>query len=713
MNIRKFFIFLLFFQAALVGPLYAREDDDDSGVKEAGTITVQSRRLDNARNLLSPETGASQYQFTEEDLDNLPQGASTPLNEVLLQAPGVAEDGDGQLHVRGSHGNLQYRINGIMVPEAITGFGQSLDTRFADQISLISGALPAQFGYRTSAVVDIFTKPPKGETEGEISVVGGSRNYGETAAVMSGSEGRFSWTMSGSYLASDWGVSNPSAGFNPQHDQTRQTKGFGFFSWELTDTERLGALVGHNEGSFQIPTRTGLTPQYASNSISTPGPAALNANQKEFNQFEAVSLQSHDHELLNYQVALYHRLSEVHYTPDPNYGDLLYTGVSNDVVRRNEAQGVQEDTALKLNAEQTLRVGFMVQKERFLTDGTAQVFACPNAGCYNGSLVNVTTAPQSVGLSNGDNWGGFWGVYLQDEWKPVKSLTLNAGLRFDQNHTLTDESQVSPRLGAIWELDRDTRLHAGYSAFFTPPASELINMVMVNRFANTSNALNLSSAADVTVKSQRSNYFDLGLSHQAGDHLTLDVDAFYSQDRHEQDEGQFGNALIFSQFNYAQGRTYGVESTASYQDHRWSASLNLAIARAQAKGIETGQYNFTQAELNYVNSHWVYMDHDQRYTVSGTLGYRADWGKLVSDVLFGSGLRSGFANTQTMPDYVVVNAGVVKDLKTQSLGAFEGRFTVVNLFDRSYQLRDGTGIGVGAPQYGIRRTLMLGISRKF
>lgn len=712
MKMRKKLVFFLLFPMLIQG-VWAAGDIDQNDVKEAGAISVQSRRLDNARNLLSPETGASQYQFSEEDIDNLPQGSSTPLNEVLLQAPGVAEDGDGQLHVRGSHGNLQYRINGILVPEAISGFGQSLDTRFADQVSLISGALPAQFGYRTAAVVDLITKPPKGDTEGEISVVGGSRNYGETAAVMSGSQGRFSWSMSGSYLSSDWGVSNPQAGFNPQHDQTRQTKGFGFFAWELTDTERLGALVGHNEGSFQIPTRSGIQSEYASTLMTTPAPAALNANQKEYNQFEAVSLEAHDHEVVNYQISVYHRLSEVHYTPDPTNGDLLYTGVANDVVRRNEAQGIQNDTAFKLNAQHTLRMGFMVQRERFLTDGTAQVFACPNTGCYNGSLVNVTTAPQTIGLGNGDNWGGFWGLYLQDEWKPIKGVTLNAGLRFDQNHTLTDESQLSPRLGAIWELGRDTRLHAGYSAFFTPPASELINMVMVNRFSGTSNALNLTSPADVTVKSQRSNYFDLGLSHQLGDHLTLDLDAFYSQDRHEQDEGQFGNALIFSQFNYAQGRTYGVETTASYQDRHWSASFNLAVSRAQAKGIETGQYNFTQAEIDYVNSHWVYMDHDQRYTASGTVGYRTGWGKVVGDVTFGSGLRSGFANTQSMPDYVAFNAGLVKDLKTELLGAFEGRFTVLNLFDRSYQLRDGTGIGVGAPQYGTRRTLMLGITHKF
>ncbi|MFP3740639.1 TonB-dependent receptor plug domain-containing protein, partial [Burkholderia sp. SIMBA_019] len=84
------------------------------------------------------------------DIQSMPQGANTPLNQVLLQAPGVANDSYGQLHVRGDHADLQYRINGIMIPEPISGFGQSLDTRIIDQVNLLTGALPAEYGYRTA-----------------------------------------------------------------------------------------------------------------------------------------------------------------------------------------------------------------------------------------------------------------------------------------------------------------------------------------------------------------------------------------------------------------------------------------------------------------------------------------------------------------------------------------------------------------------------------
>ena len=120
-------------------------------------VQVTAHRLDEARNALMPETGTSAYRLGIEDLKNLPLGESTPLNDVLLRAPGVTQDSFGQLHVRGDHANLQYRINDVVIPESIALFGQALNPRFASQISLLTGALPAQYGYRTAGVVDMAT----------------------------------------------------------------------------------------------------------------------------------------------------------------------------------------------------------------------------------------------------------------------------------------------------------------------------------------------------------------------------------------------------------------------------------------------------------------------------------------------------------------------------------------------------------------------------
>ena len=79
------------------------------------SMAVVAQRLNKSRNSLSPETGGSVYRFSEKAIQELPQGNNTALNQVLLQAPGVVQDSYGQLHVRGDHANLQYRINGVQL----------------------------------------------------------------------------------------------------------------------------------------------------------------------------------------------------------------------------------------------------------------------------------------------------------------------------------------------------------------------------------------------------------------------------------------------------------------------------------------------------------------------------------------------------------------------------------------------------------------------
>ena len=120
-------------------------------------------------------------------------------------------------------------------------------------------------------------------------------------------------------------------------------------------------------------------------------------------------------------------------------------------------------------------------------------------------------------------------------------------------------------------------------AYFTPPPTEKFDSTSVASFLGTTNAL--PSDANTAVKSERSNYFDLGVSHQLTPHLTVGLDAYYRDVRHLQDEGQFGNALLYSAFNYERGRIYGLEGSANY---RVGVNLVLLIQRGAAAGLRRG-----------------------------------------------------------------------------------------------------------------------------
>ena len=95
-------------------------------------LASTNTKFDMARDNLSPRFGASTFDMNRAFIETLPQGTDAPINKVLLQAPGVSQDSavNGEIHVRNEHANVQYRINGITLPDGISGFGHVLDTRF-------------------------------------------------------------------------------------------------------------------------------------------------------------------------------------------------------------------------------------------------------------------------------------------------------------------------------------------------------------------------------------------------------------------------------------------------------------------------------------------------------------------------------------------------------------------------------------------------------
>src|SRR5258706_790052 len=148
-------------------------------------IVVSAQHLDEGRSHIQTQTGASTYTIDAGAIAATPGGDNTLLNQVTMQAPEVAQVSFGQFHSRGEHNGLQYRLNGIILPEGISVFGQSLDPRLISSMSLVTGALPAEYGLRTAGIIDITTKSGIQAPGGAVSLYGGSHgtvepsfNYG-------------------------------------------------------------------------------------------------------------------------------------------------------------------------------------------------------------------------------------------------------------------------------------------------------------------------------------------------------------------------------------------------------------------------------------------------------------------------------------------------------------------------------------------------------
>ena len=143
----------------------------------------------------------------------------------------------------------------------------------------------------------------------------------------------------------------------------------------------------------------------------------------------------------------------------------------------------------------------------------------------------------------------------------------------------------------------------------------------------------------------------------------------------------------------------------------------LCRRQGSRQKYQSAQFNFDPADLAYIAGHYIHLDHDQTYTSSAGIKYRlpATNTRFAVDLIAGSGLRadSSVPNGASLPGYQQVNFSVVQPIETGIYKGLELRFDIINLFDQVYQIRSGTGVGVGAPQFGPRRTFFAGLTQRF
>ena len=189
-------------------------------------------------------TTGSATQVQREDIQSRPRGDSASVNEILATQPGFVYDALGQIYVRGNHANIQYQLDGVPLPDTVSGlFGQFLSARLLENMEVITGGLPAEYGQRLSAVVNLNSRRPAPEGEGRLDLLYGSFETVSPGGYWGQKLGSVTYLLGGSLGWTDRGLDPP----NPTtylNDKAQQGRAFAKVDVDLNDHDHLSTLIG-------------------------------------------------------------------------------------------------------------------------------------------------------------------------------------------------------------------------------------------------------------------------------------------------------------------------------------------------------------------------------------------------------------------------------------------------------------------------------------
>ncbi len=406
-----------------VGPSTVRkteaggDDDDEEGRgQRSSTIVVTAHKLDTARSHIDAALGASIYSLTNDTIENRPGGETGSVSDILAQAPGVTPSGTG-LNLRGSPAN-QVRINNVIVPEAISDPADLLSSRIADTTRLITGTLPAQFGFAPAGVISVTTKNGLYQHGGQGELFAGTDGFVEPAFEWTGSAGATSLFASGEFEHERSRVAD--ARETSAKDRRTGIDGLGFADHVIDENNRVSLIVGGAHERHEI-------------GATSIGPGT-DANG------DAYGVATYQHSVGGFTLQT-----------------SLFAGAGS-----NEAR-------------------FAVTAREHRTSWGTQIDAADTLGAANlvrFGLLATRSAARELGLGGDHSSAGRTSiaVYAQDEWKLASTLTCNPGVRVEWLRGFGPAPRLEPRASLVWQSLNGLAAHLGYARYASaPPLGEGAN----------------------------------------------------------------------------------------------------------------------------------------------------------------------------------------------------------------------------------------------
>jgi outer membrane cobalamin receptor len=662
------------------------------------------------------QTGSSAATITRDALQTLPGGDAQSLSDIIAVEPGIVRDvfGIGPVHVRANQNGIVYALDGVLLPQGLLfQFAETVPTRLVQSVNLLTGGLPAEYGSQNGAggVIDVTTRRPSERPEGEVQLLYGTYQTIQPSAAYSQAFGKWDVFLEGTYLGTQLGLNPPDV--SPiLHDAEIAGSAFGKVDYDATAKDRLELIAEFAQHNFQVPIDPTVlplsdAPPGAVRGVDSYGNAPpvfvpYNAHPTEAEQdLFATLAYVRVSEGTRLQVSPYVRYTTSHLNCDP----VLSLGATADpgttcanVDRRLWHEGASATYAWSMGAQQRWKAGVLLDDtqsalsySQFTRDDESPSGGPdPGLTINGGDHINILLA----------------GAFVQDEITVGKAKFF-PGVRADVQNAVFEASHQpqlllagpSARLGFSYAFSDALVLHA-YAGYLWSPPTSLDAPVAAARLAGVTGAI---PAAD-NLKPERDEDAELGLAYRIFRRLKASLTAWgrYSQDTI--DVQNVGPTSLVVNYNYARGRAVGVELAADAVASKYLTAFgNVTWELGYGQGVDSAQYLFAPADLAYTG--WQILDHVQNWTVNAGADLHDEAARAHFSVLaqYGSGLRTGPNNDETVPGHFTLNATV--RYRFDFVLRPEIAIDVLNVLDAEYPLRIANGYFDGA--YGPPRQVDL------
>lgn len=655
------------------------------------------------------------YQLNRKDVELLPRGNNNDVADVLLTVPSVAYGGLKQTHIRQDHANQQYRIDGIPIPDTVTGaFADIVPPRAWERADIILGGMEAQYGNKAALILDITSKSGTRPGFGSLQGFGGSYETVNPSFEYGGTIGeRVRFYALNSYVNTARGIEPPTLGSQSFHNRSEKNNTYLRGDYQVDNHNNFSWIFLNSVAKFEIPT----IPNLAANQsvlalLQAQDPIFNPVNSKDVNQFQKENNQysqlvwRHDVNATNFlSLGFYFRRGAADFQTDPlnalAYADDVSSAQTSNQGRIAYSGGFRLDHTWVANSQHLIKGGMQFDYSR--AGNTTQLFAFDVAGGVpSGPVITREASNQNIQTRQ-----EFW---LQDQWSPIDHWTFNVGVRGDVIQGFYDEGQVSPRIGVTYKHDQSNVFHAYYGRLFTPPNIEQIAFVNLN-------TQNTTAAPDDPTgfrpRAERAHYFEVGSYHAVGRYATLELTGYYKLANFLSDAGQFGTTPLLNFFAFERGWQRGIDAALKMQVRdKLTLRGNVSWGQCKGYGLQSGQYLLDQAQINDImSSSGVFCDHSQFVTSSAVLSYRLLERTIITgQMLYGYGLRTAEEGAKTNsshePSYTIYNLSLAHTIPLPWHGQkLLLGFDVINLFDEQYFYNSGEGsIGLGVAHAGMPRS---------